>query len=75
METGFKLPLDWYIWVSRAAVGVAALCAVLALITGLTGTRFVLAASSTLLLAGIGALLLAIWVVLMGMFLYGVKTR
>lgn len=63
------------IWSARVAVLVAALCAVLALITGLTGTRIVAAASSTLLLAGVGAMLYGVWAVLMALYLFGIRTR
>lgn len=64
------------IWSSRLAVAVAALCAALALLTGLTGTRFFFgASSSTLLLAGIGAILYATWVVFLQIYFYGLRVR
>lgn len=61
-----------YYWGAGVSVAVSALCAILALITGLMG-RIFFASPATLLLAGIGAMLVAIWVLLMGMFQYNVK--
>lgn len=70
MENMPRFPVSWYVWAGWLAVLVAALCALLALITGLTGTRVVGAASSTLLLAGIGAMLFALFVVVMATLVY-----
>lgn len=68
------LPEGLAIWSSRLAVAVALVCAVLALITGLTKV-YVLATATNWFLAGLGALLYAIWVVLLQIYFYGVRTR
>ncbi|MBI2886417.1 MAG: hypothetical protein HYY02_04335 [Chloroflexi bacterium] len=70
------LPEATAIWSSRVAVAVAALCGLLGLVTGVTGVRFLAGATpSTLLLAGIGALLYAIWLVLLQLYFYGLRPR
>ena len=68
------LPEGPAVWSSRLAVAVALMCAVLALITGLTKVH-ILASVTNWFLAGIGALLYAIWVVLLQIYFYGVRTR
>lgn len=64
------------IWSSRLAVLVAALCAILALVTGVAETTFFFGARPlTLLLAGVGAMLYAIWVVVLQLYFYGLRQR
>lgn len=70
------LPEAISIWSARIAVLVAATCALLALYSGIIGSYvFFLARPSTLLLAGIGAMLYAIWVVLLQLYFYGIRQR
>lgn len=64
-----------HLLVARIAIIVAVICAILALITGLTGVRIIRAASSTLLLGGVGAVLFAIWVMLDELRSIGIRTR
>jgi hypothetical protein len=70
------VPESVAIWSARIAVAVALLCGVLALLSGIAANRFFFGATaSTLLLAGAGALLYAIWVVLLQLYFFGIRQR